>query len=113
MNEEEFVYHYDKWWWGKSVHVVSHNGHGICEVQFDDDFPEIAFVRGLSVTEEYRGKGVATSLLQECERLARNNGRNIIKLDAERDGWCCGWYKRLGFIVLKTRKRIYEMQKIL
>ena len=107
----EMVYHYNTWWWGKSVNIIACGGHGICEVQFDSMFPEVAFVRDLSVTEEMRGQGVAKMLLQECERFAVNNGCKVIQLDAERGGWCAEWYKRLGFVVTKKRKQVFEMKK--
>lgn len=109
--QEEFVYHYDKWWWGRSVTIASNGGHGLCEVQFDKSFPDTAFIRGLSVTEDYRGQGIGKMLIEECERFARNNECKYIKLDAERGGWCFEWYKRLGYQVLKRRKYIIEMIK--
>ena len=45
----------------------------------------------------HRGRGVATALVYEAERLAVERGRTLLVLDTAVDGGASGLYERLGF----------------
>lgn len=61
----------------------------------DDDEVEIGRV---VVLEEYRGKGLATKLLSEIERIAKEKGAKAMILDTyNRLSNAVNLYKRLGF----------------
>ena len=46
---------------------------------------------------KYRGRGIATQLMHEAERLARERSRTLLMLDTASDGGASGLYERLGF----------------
>ncbi|WP_036793080.1 GNAT family N-acetyltransferase [Pleomorphomonas koreensis] len=46
---------------------------------------------------DHRGRGVATALIVEAERIARDRGRTLIVLDTASDGGAGPLYERCGF----------------
>lgn len=45
----------------------------------------------------HRGRGVATALLREAERIAVERGRTLLVLDTATDGGASALYERLGY----------------
>ncbi|MFO0848663.1 MAG: GNAT family N-acetyltransferase [Gemmataceae bacterium] len=45
----------------------------------------------------HRGRGVATALLREAERIAAERGRTLLVLDTATDGGASDLYERLGY----------------
>lgn len=45
----------------------------------------------------HRGRGVATALLREAERIAAERGRTLLVLDTATDGGASSLYERLGY----------------
>ena len=50
----------------------------------------------------HRGRGIATALMHEAERLAVQRGRTLLVLDTAVDDGASGLYERLGFILAGT-----------
>ncbi|HTJ12320.1 MAG TPA: GNAT family N-acetyltransferase [Dinghuibacter sp.] len=46
----------------------------------------------------FRGRGVATQLLLEAERIALDRGRTVINLDTAEDEGAAGFYEKMGYI---------------
>lgn len=111
MNNNKFIYHLNKWWWGFSVKVITEDAHGFVSIQFDDSMPKTCYVSNLSVIEESRNKGIATLLLNECEKLAKQYNRNEIRISAEKNSWVKQWYKKLGYKIYRYGKYLYDMKK--
>jgi ribosomal protein S18 acetylase RimI-like enzyme len=50
----------------------------------------------------HRGRGIGTALLQEAERLARQNGRTLLVLDTAVDEGATDFYRKLGYVLAGT-----------
>ena len=50
----------------------------------------------------HRGRGIATALMREAERLAVARGRTLLVLDTAVDDGAAGLYERLGFVLAGT-----------
>ncbi len=59
--------------------------------------PHRAEIAKLMTRLDYRGRGVATALMQAAERIAGELGRTLLVLDTATDGGASGLYERLGF----------------
>ena len=59
--------------------------------------PHRAEIAKMMTRISHRGRGVATALMCEAERLAVERGRTLLVLDTAVDGGASGLYERLGF----------------
>jgi ribosomal protein S18 acetylase RimI-like enzyme len=59
--------------------------------------PHRAEIAKLMTRISHRGRGVATALMREAERLAVERERTLLVLDTAVDGGACTLYERLGF----------------
>ncbi len=59
--------------------------------------PHRAEIAKMMTRISHRGRGVATALVYEAERLAVERGRTLLVLDTAVDGGASGLYERLGF----------------
>lgn len=108
------IVHKNLWWWGFSETYITNDGAGIVEIQFDYDMPNTGYIKGLSVLEGHRCKGIGTELINACVCSAVNRGMKFLQLDVEQDKeWLREWYKRLGFEILSREKNTYIMIKSL
>lgn len=108
------ITHKNIWWWGVSETLITQNGVGVVEIQFDYDMPKTGYVKGLSVLENCRKRGLGTELLKACEKKAREKKMKFLQLDVQFDNeWLVNWYKRLGFEILSREKNTYIMIKSL
>jgi len=62
--------------------------------------PHRAEIAKMMTRPDWRGRGVASALLQEAERLATRQGRTLLVLDTASDGGAAGLYERHGFTVV-------------
>ena len=83
--EHKIVEHFNKWWWGSTFTLIADQGHGIVEVQLDDNYPSIAFVKGLSVLESERRKGLGKKLLDQCVILALREQKQLLQLSVNKE----------------------------
>jgi ribosomal protein S18 acetylase RimI-like enzyme len=81
---------------GASFFVVRIDGRdaGMCELYEGDDVGQIEDVNTL---EEFRGRGVARSVVLAAVRAARHDGADLVFLVADDDDWPKHLYSRLGF----------------
>ena len=59
--------------------------------------PHRAEIAKMMTRISHRGRGVATALRCEAERMAAERGRTLLVLDTAVDGGASGLYERLGF----------------
>src|SRR5690348_11716431 len=59
--------------------------------------PHRAEIAKMMTRVSHRGRGVATSLMREAERLAVERERTLLVLDTAVDGGASALYERLGF----------------
>lgn len=86
---------------------------GMCMVDYIDDIfieRRTAYVNAVCTHKDYRGKGVATFMLSEIEKIAIEDGCNEIMLTSSKERICANkLYEKLGFNIHDTnvyRKRI-------
>lgn len=60
--------------------------------------PHRAEIAKMMTRPSHRGRGVATALLHEAERLAAARGRTLLVLDTAVDGGASGLYEKLGYV---------------
>ena len=75
--------------------LVDRDGNMIAAIQAGIGGWDEGYVHLLWVDEPYRGQGLASYLLEECEREARENGADVLFVYA-RD-WVADFYKKHGF----------------
>jgi ribosomal protein S18 acetylase RimI-like enzyme len=66
-------------------------------LDFPANQPHRAEIAKLMTRLDYRGRGVATSLMQAAETIAVELGRTLLVLDTAVDGGAGSMYHRLGF----------------
>lgn len=67
---------------------------GLCELYFDDGLAQVEHVDTL---EEFRGRGVARSVVLRAVHEARVAGADLIIISADLNDWPIELYRRLGF----------------
>jgi ribosomal protein S18 acetylase RimI-like enzyme len=60
--------------------------------------PHRAEIAKLMTAPQHRGRGLATALTREAERIAVANGRTLLTLDTAEEDGAPGFYERLGYI---------------
>lgn len=109
-----FKQHVNNWWWGKSFDIIVDNGIGIASVKLDNEYPDTAYVEGLSVLEQYRHNGYGHNILKRCEVIAENNNKRFIKLDVEKQNSdLINWYTRCGYSIYYIGEHVYTMIKVI
>ena len=109
---ENYIHHINTWWWGKTITIVSRDGYLIVEIQFDNNYPSIAFIKGLSVFPTCRKKRYGTELIGYCEDIAKKEGMSFLQLSANKEqDWLVEWSKRLGFVVIMKDENEFTMLK--
>ena len=114
MNKKKYLFHFTKWWWGDSYNIVADGGIGLVEIQYDKSMPNVGYIKGLSVFDNYRNRGIAKALMAVCEQHAIDFGKKFLQLSVEKDNeWLKAWYERLGFVVLNEEEHTFLMIKAL
>ena len=67
------------------------------ERTLSDQLPHRAEIAKLMTGRDHRGKGVATRLMREAEKLAVEKGRTLLVLDTASKEGASGLYEKLGF----------------
>ena len=67
---------------------------GLCELYVHD---RVAQVEHVDTLEEFRGRGIASSVVLRAVSEARTAGADLVCIDADLDDWPIGLYRRLGF----------------
>ena len=64
---------------------------------------------GISLFEEYRGKGLGTKLMESMLELLKQKGYKRCSLSVQKDNYAVNMYKNVGFSVLKEKGEDYLM----
>ena len=101
-----------EWWWGTNLSFILEDGIGIVEMQFDNNMPNVAYIKGLIIDHRERRKGYATQLMGICHAYARDNKKMFMELSVNKnEDWLVEWYKRCGFNILSFDDNEYLMIK--
>lgn len=110
--KENYIQHNNRWWWGKTITLIHKEGWASIEIQFDNNYPSVAFVKGLIVFEYKRKKRIGTDLLLLSEEIAKSFGKRFTQLSADiNKEWLVKWYERNGYIISYKDEHEYTMIK--
>lgn len=68
------------------------------QLALPENQPHRAEIAKMMTRPAWRGRGIASALLREAERLALVRGRTLLVLDTAADGGASGLYEKHGFI---------------
>lgn len=85
-------------------------GYAYCKIITSDDGPQInhiALLDGIYVKEEYRKQKIATKLIDECKKWAKDIGAKIFELSVlEKNENAISLYKNIGFYEFEKKMRL-------
>ena len=81
------------------VRIMNDYGH------IDNDTPSLA----MSVSKEYRGLGIGSSLLKELLSALKSVGYSKISLSVQKANFAVKMYKQAGFTVVDENSEVYIM----
>ena len=105
-----YIHHINRWSFGTTDYIIAPDGRSIVRISYYDDFPDAAFINGLSVFHEERGKGRARDIMREAEESMKENGIKIVFIDSEEE-WIAKWYMRLGFELYDEEDGVFKLKK--
>lgn len=92
---------------------IPENGYTGVRWSTPDDYGRITVLYALAVHPDYMNKGVGTFIMQEAERIAREEGCMALRLDAVKDNLPAErLYVRCGFHYVATKSLGYEQYGI-
>lgn len=102
----------NQWKWGYSVTLVA-EGCGILAVDFERGY-EWGYLNSLTVHPSRRRQGIGRMLMEEAEKVIREEGFDEAQLTVQKDHeWQKEWYERLGYKVIVSEEDGYwRMRKI-
>lgn len=68
------------------------------QLALPENQPHRAEIAKMMTRPAFRGRGIASALLREAERLALAQGRTLLVLDTAIDGGAAGLYEKHGFL---------------
>ena len=80
-----FILHVNNWYWGETHTIISEDGKGKIDVQFDNTMPNVSFITGLSVFVDERKKGLGTRLMHHAHEEGRAMGKEFAQLRANKE----------------------------
>lgn len=112
--KENYIQHCNRWWWGKTITLIHNKGLASVEIQCDNDYPNVAFIKNLIVFEYTRKKGIGTDLLRLSEDIAKSYGKRFTQLSADiNKEWLVKWYEKNGYVIIYKDEHEYTMLKAL
>jgi len=66
-------------------------------LDFPPNQPHRGEIAKMITSMSHRGRGIASKLLKEAERIAAERGRSLICLDTAEDGGAAGFYEKSGY----------------
>lgn len=105
-----YIHHINQWSFGTTDYIIAPDGRSIVRISYYDDVPNAAFINGLSVYREERGKGRARDIMREAEESMREKGVDAVFIDSEQE-WIAKWYERLGFELYAQEEGIFKLKK--
>ena len=84
---------------------------GLVAAYFNDFEGKTSYITNVSTIEEYKGKGIASNLLNKCIAYARQNKYKCICLEvAKSNHYAVSLYKKMGFQVHEDKDILLLMQ---
>lgn len=111
MNKIDVIIHKNQWYWGSTLTIIKNDGMASVQLQLDNKYPTVAFVKGLIVHDTCRKKGIGSAMLDACIKETLKCGKLFLQLNAKKDSWIVGWYERKGFTIIYEDDDEYTMWK--
>lgn len=107
------IIHENKWKWGYSQLLITHNGLATIRIEYINEYPKEANLYGLSVHYSSRMKGYAKEIINIAEQeIIKNDNINQIWLSIENENdFLENFYKKLGYITYKEDEEYKYMVK--
>lgn len=107
----DIVIHNNQWYWGNTLTLIRYDGMASVELQCDNKYPTIAFIKGLIVHDTCRNQGIGNKMLDVCFSEAIKLNKLFLQLNVLKDSWLVGWYERKGFTIIYEDDNEYTMWK--
>ena len=103
------IIHKNTWTWGQTHTIVFKCGVGLVSVSIYNEEPDVAWIHGVSVIEDYRRQGIGTRILQLAEEEAVKMGAHTVKLSTLRESFMEDWYKKSGYEVIGEEDDVMDI----
>ena len=107
----DIVIHNNQWHWGNTLTIIRYDGMASVELQCDNRYPTIAFIKELIVHDTCRNQGIGDKMLDACFSEAIKLNKLFLQLNVLKDSWLVGWYERKGFTIIYEDDNEYTMWK--
>lgn len=103
-----------EWEWGHSIYI-NINGIALAEIQIHNNMQNAPIIGNLIVHEDHRKQGLATELLDICEKIIKDEYNSEFSFLYCRKGndELLNWYKKKGYHILRYDDQDYHMIKFL
>lgn len=92
-----YIKHYKEDSWGFSIFIMEESGNGFARMYQYLDQPNVLYLDMLSVSIDFRNKGLGTELQEVREDFGRLQGCELVMLSVKKDSWMKEWYERRGY----------------
>lgn len=85
----------------------------VIQVEVNQVCPDVAFLFGLNVKKDFRGKGIGVAILDYAlDYIINDIHCKVASLEVDADSWVRDWYKRKGFVdvLAKSSDRVLMMK---
>ena len=111
----DFIIHSNDVPWGHVWHIITTDGKGHIELQYDMCKNSDMFICSLSVTPDKRKQGIGTELLHIAENIAIENNKYEFRLtiDKPKKDWLYDFYIKQGYKVYSEDEDLIFFKKII
>lgn len=100
MNNKNIIRIEGSEFWGRYIYLTAAHGFALVKLMFDNRCDKgVCEIGEVNTHTCKQRQGYATMLMQEAERIAKENGCTVIQLWTKKDSWMQEWYERIGFEV--------------
>ena len=84
--------------WGGAINIMESNNKGFVRVYWKGGEDDIGYLDMLFVNKKHRSIGIASSMIEYCERTLKEKGFTICALWTEKNSKLQEWYESKGYI---------------
>lgn len=100
MHNKNIIHIESSEYWGRYIYLTAAQGFALVKLMFDNRLDNNVCEIGEVNTHPCKQRqGYATMLMQEAERIVKENGCTVIQLLTKKDSWMQEWYERIGYEV--------------
>ena len=100
MHNKNIIHIEGSEYWGRYIYLTAAQGFALVKLMFDNRCGKgVCEIGEVNTHPCKQRQGYATMLMQEAERIAKENGCTVIQLWTKKDSWMQEWYERIGYEV--------------